>query len=366
MWQDITHREVLKCQAVNTCFVIVYFQFILQIQKYKIEIEPKLRVAFDSDSDYIGRSRLPVETIVEEPQRVVKLYDENTGVWKFVRKDKGPLKSIDAIENMLHRLGLSKNEIRVYVYLARFRERKASEISEVLSLHRTETYRILRDLEKRGLVSSVFEKPLKFIATPFEQAIDTLIEAKKLRIQRLESKKKDLIDIWLSLPQPKVEYERKEVFQILEGEEQIDLKAIEIIQSAEKDIKVFASEDDLSRLYHSGFIDRLERLSKKNFDIKLLTNNSPKSRFFIEKMKLADVKYALSEVKDIPTFILADEEQLLFIIRKSNEKNSEKTVRAKIAALWTNYEAFFKALDALFTELWGAEMRIEPLRKVTG
>ncbi|RLI41978.1 hypothetical protein DRO59_05445 [Candidatus Bathyarchaeota archaeon] len=47
-------------------------------------------------------------------------------------------------------------------------------MSEVLSLHRTEIYRILRDLEKRGLFSSVFEKPLKFIATPFEKALDIL------------------------------------------------------------------------------------------------------------------------------------------------------------------------------------------------
>lgn len=72
-----------------------------------------------------------------------------------------------------------KNEVKVYIYLARTGEHKASEISEALSLHRTETYRILQDLEKRGLVSSVFEKPLKFTAAPFEKALDILIETKK-------------------------------------------------------------------------------------------------------------------------------------------------------------------------------------------
>jgi sugar-specific transcriptional regulator TrmB len=292
-----------------------------------------------------------METIVEDPQRVVKLYDENTGAWKFVRKDKGPLKSIELIENMLQKLGLSKNEIRIYVYLARSRERKASEISEVLSLHRTETYRILRDLEKRGLVSSVFEKPLRFIATPFERAIEALIEAKKLRIQQLERKKKDLIDVWLSLPQPKLVQERKEVFQILEGEEQIDFKANEIIQNAREEINVFASEDDLARLYHSGFVDRLERRTKKDFNVRLLTNNSRKSHFFGEKIKLPNVRYAVSEVENVPTFILADQEQLLLLIRKDDEKAK----RVKIAALWTNYEAFNRALEKLFSELWNAK-----------
>ncbi|MGQ9545297.1 MAG: TrmB family transcriptional regulator [Candidatus Bathycorpusculaceae bacterium] len=120
-----------------------------------------------------------MELSVDKPQNIVKLYDENSGMWRFVKTDKGPPKSLEIIERALYRLGLSKNEIRVYIYLARTSEHKASEISEALSLHRTETYRILRDLEKKGLISSVFEKPLKFIATPFEKALDILIETKK-------------------------------------------------------------------------------------------------------------------------------------------------------------------------------------------
>ncbi|MCL6507784.1 MAG: helix-turn-helix domain-containing protein, partial [Bryobacteraceae bacterium] len=129
------------------------------------------------------------------------------------------------IEKALRGLGLSKNEVKVYVYLSRTGEHKASEISEALSLHRTETYRILRDLEKRGLISSVFEKPLKFIATPFEKALDILIETKRMKLNLLEKKRQNLVNIWLSLPKPEVELERKEGFQILEGEEQISLKA---------------------------------------------------------------------------------------------------------------------------------------------
>jgi len=300
-----------------------------------------------------------VETFAEDSEEVVKLYDEHAGVWKFVRKDRGPLKSIEIIESMFQKLGLSKNEIRVYVYLARSKERKAGEVSEALSLHRTETYRILRDLEKRGLVSSVFEKPLKFIATPFERAIEALIEAKKLRIQRLESRKQRLIDIWLSLPQPQVKFTRKEVFQILEGEEQIDLKANEIIQGTEREIKIFASMEDLGRLYYSGFFDELERLSKKDFDIKLLTTSSSKSRFFIDKIKLVDARVAGSDVEGVPTFILVDQEQLLFMIRKNVDDSGERVKREKIAALWTNYEAFINALEKLFSELWNAEKPLE-------
>jgi sugar-specific transcriptional regulator TrmB len=180
-------------------------------------------------------------------------------------KDKGPLKSLEVIANALQKLGLSKNEIRVYVYLARSGMRKASEISEAISLHRTETYRILRDLEKMGLVSSVFGKPLKFVATPFEKTLDLLIKTKKLRLQLLERKKKDLVNLWVSLPKPEVEFVKREVFQILEGEEQINLKAEEILAKTKREIWVFISDADISRFYHSGFLDKLEKFAKKDF-----------------------------------------------------------------------------------------------------
>jgi len=157
-----------------------------------------------------------MELSIEKPEGIVKLYDEASGVWRVIKADKGPTRSIEIIEKALRGLGLSKNEVKVYIYLARTGEHKASDISEALSLHRTETYRILRDLEKRGLVSSVFEKPLKFIATPFEKALDILIETKKMKLNLLEKKRQDLINVWMSLPKPEVEPERKEVFQILE------------------------------------------------------------------------------------------------------------------------------------------------------
>jgi sugar-specific transcriptional regulator TrmB len=297
---------------------------------------------------------------IEKTEEIVRMYDETTGAWKFVKKDKGPLKDVEIIEHMLLKLGLSRNEVRAYLYLARYGERKASEISEALCLHRTETYRILRDLEKRGMVSSVFEKPLKFIATPFERAIDLLIEAKKLKIKLLERKKKSLVDAWLALPHPNIAPERKEVFQILEGEEQIDLKADEILENAKKELFVFAPEGDLSRFYYSGFLDKLEKSAKKSMGCMLLTNHSSKSRFFIDKTKL-NAKYSDARIEDLPGFIIADKEHLLLSIRKTDDKSNEDSParNGKIAALWTNYGAFIKALGRLFAELWETETPIE-------
>ena len=299
-----------------------------------------------------------VEEKLEHARAPVSLYDEDARVWKLLRRDREPLKSLKIIEDTFLKFGLSRNEIRVYIYLARSGMRKAREISDALSLHRTETYRILRDLEKRGLVSSVLEKPLKFIAIPFEEALDTLIKAKKIRIQLLERKKKDLIEIWFSIPQQKVEPQNKEIFQVLEGEEQMIIKANEILERTIEEIYVLAPDLDLLRLFHSGFTDNLEKVSRKNVKVRLLTNHSPKSRFIAEKMKLTDVKYLFSNVEDLPSFIISDQEQLLFSIKNGNgiQDSGMRRKKEKISFLWTNYDAFIKALKTLFLELWNTKI----------
>jgi len=301
------------------------------------------------------RTLTVMEPPVKKPDTVVRLYDEKARLYKFVMKDKGPLQSLEAIENALAKLGLSKNEIRVYVYLARTGMLKASEISEVISLHRTETYRILRDLEKIGLVSSVFEKPLKFVATPFEKTLNILIESKKLRLQLLERKKNDLISLWVALPKAEVELSRKEVFQILEGEEQINLKAEEILEKSKSEVCMFASDSDIAHFYHSGLLDKLERIEKKDFSVRLLANDSAKSKFFIKELKLNGVRSSAACPEDLSSFIIVDQEQLLFLINKNGEpKDAMEEKKEKLAALWTNYEAFTNALSALFSELWNS------------
>ena len=311
--------------------------------------------SFDLESGPKVRTLTVMEPPVKKPDSVVRLYDEKAQLYKFVMKDKGPLQSLEAIENALAKLGLSKNEIRVYTYLARTGMLKASEISEVISLHRTETYRILRDLEKIGLVSSVFEKPLKFVATPFEKTLDILIDSKRLRLQLLERKKRDLVSLWISLPKAEVELSKKEVFQILEGEEQINRKAEEILEKSKSEVCVFASDSDIAHFYHAGLLDKLERIEKKDFSVRLLANDSPKSKFFIKELKLNGVRSSAACPSDLSSFIIVDQEQLLFLINKNGQPREDiEKKREKLGALWTNYEAFIKALSALFSELWNS------------
>ncbi len=281
---------------------------------------------------------------------LIKVYDEKTDTLRFVKRDKGFNKQLSTIEETLSRYGLLKNEIKVYLYLARVGEKKAGEIAEGISLHRTETYRILRDLEKKGILFSVFEKPLKFTAVPLDKAIDILVDAQKMKIKLLEKEKANLVELWLSVPQLKVEKVKKELFQMLEGEQQVILKANELLEKTEHEFQIFAPSAYLAQFYYSDFTDKLKN-KQKNLDITLLTENSPKSLFFIEEMEWPKNKLGVVDDANLPCFMISDKKELLIAFHEEDTSDSGDKKKFKTAAIWTNYNAFIWTLQMLFAKL---------------
>lgn len=265
-----------------------------------------------------------------------------------ILEDEEASRVFSRIEETLMKLGLSRNEARVYIFLVRKREAKASEISAALLLNRTETYRILMNLQKMGLISTVFEKPLKFIALPLEKSLSLLIETKKLSISALEMEKEKIIESWRSLPKNDVPVPKREIFQVLEGYEHINLKARDMIEDVESEVYICASEDCLGRFYYAGLLDALEENAKRGVRVMFLTKNSPRNIFFMRDLKRSSVRYLQSELDETPFFIIADNEEMLLFLDSIMEENR----LGKPVALYTNCMVLIKALHRLFMTLW--------------
>ncbi len=285
-----------------------------------------------------------------EKQELVKVYDKQNGSWKTVKKDQSYNDQLLTIEETLSRFGLLKNEIKVYLHLARVGDMKAGEIAEAISLHRTETYRILRDLEKRGVVFSIFEKPLKFTAVPLDKAIDLLVDAQKIKIKLLEQEKTSLVELWRSIPQPKATPAKKELFQMLEGEQQVLMKANELLERTEKEFQVFASADYLSQLFYSDFIDKLKSGSDK-VNVTLVTDNSLKSAYFIGQLQWLSESLRIADEQNLPCIMISDNKEVLIAFHEDAANDEDVKKKDKTTAIWTNYSAFVKVLRMLFSKL---------------
>ncbi len=274
---------------------------------------------------------------------------------RYVRTNRFLGERMNVLEKALSRYGLSVNEVKTYLYLAGVSEKGATEISEAVSLHRTETYRVLRDLEKKGLILSVLGKPIKFAAVPPYTAVDQLLETQKIRIKLLEKEKEDFLALWSSIPKGEMDgLGSKEVMQTLEGRPQIISKAKELLEESNRKIQIFAPDSYLTLLYQGDFIDYLKTCSY-DLEIDLGLEDSLKSRIFSEQTGWASQRFCSRSAKKLPCFMISDAKELLMIYRKDVKVQRKGKHVSQIVALWTNCVALVESMRTLFLGLTGCE-----------
>jgi sugar-specific transcriptional regulator TrmB len=79
----------------------------------------------------------------------------------------------------LSRLGLSTSQVKVYLALLELEKATAKTIAKHSKVARQEAYRVLAELQEKGLVEKIIEIPTKFKPIPIEDCIYLLIERKK-------------------------------------------------------------------------------------------------------------------------------------------------------------------------------------------
>ena len=276
--------------------------------------------------------------------------DEETAIFENMNNLKFHLRSLSEFKEFcsaFSRFGLSKNEAKVYVYLAKFGRQKASGVSKFLLGQRTETYRILRGLEEKGLVLRILEKPIRFQAVPVDKALENLIQERKNRIMRLEEEKQKILGSWdVFYVTPKDSEVCDEFIQVLKGRNQILSKVNELIENASNDVIIAASDENLLQMFYSGALDNLTEKSNK-IEVCLITDSSIRSSYIVKKLRLGETKFFCVDFKELPSFIISQNHLLLFLNSDgSYEKNTKR-------ALWTNQKDIINVLKASFITLSG-------------
>ena len=152
------------------------------------------------------------------------------------------------------------------------------------------------------------------------------------------------------MPQPRVTNTEKQLFQMLEGEQQILMKANELLDRTEKEFQMFASKDYLSQLYYSDFFDKLRHQGEK-VNISLISDNSLKSAYFLGQLQWLDEKHKVTDNKSLPCFMISDNNELLITFHEDATNDDEVKKKEKTSAIWTNYNAFVKVFITLFSKL---------------
>lgn len=87
-------------------------------------------------------------------------------------------------------LGFNRLQAEVYVALLSLGQATGKALSQHSKVARQEVYRILKELQEKGLVEKIIVMPTKFKALPIEDCLRTLIERKKKKFLKQRKKQR--------------------------------------------------------------------------------------------------------------------------------------------------------------------------------
>jgi sugar-specific transcriptional regulator TrmB len=236
----------------------------------------------------------------------------------------------------LEKLGLNRNEAKVYFALLRKGQSNAADLVKALGIHRNIIYDNLEKLIEKGLVSYIIEgTKKKFIAEDPHVIIDFLEEKKKIADNKIKSAKNLLPEIVEILSKNK-ENQEASLFRGVKGIKKI---LSEVLTS--KEFWVIgvsnASVEALGDTFWTNF-----NLKRKTNKIKehLLLNYNFKNTVNIMSDKLSQHKILPKELTQVTEFLIFDnsvaitvysEEPIGFLVRDSN---IYKTFKQQFDLLW--------------------------------
>jgi len=240
--------------------------------------------------------------------------------------------TLESILKSLVELGLTQNEAKVYIYLAKSGPKKAIEIAKALRMPRTEIYHLLAKLQSKGLIMLTLQHPIKYVSKPFNETIQILLSSIDEKVKSFRKMQDYLLEQWEELPD--IAYDDSGTntkIQILEGKTSVYAKATEMCKSAKTKLIIVLDEKELLRLYHNDALDSIPT------DTNILTN------LRIHNMLDGFNGIIIKERLECPLFIIKDYEELLLFLEKNNKNEP--------VALWTNCKTLVDSLALLFNKL---------------
>ena len=258
---------------------------------------------------------------------------------------------------------MTRNEARVLVFLAKTGPSKASEAARAVQINRTETYRTIRNLQRRGLVEATLERPVRLQSVPFDRCLSILIDERKAKLRILEQRGETLRRQFATTRVEPVTHE-VERFQVIEGMLRIEQRLQKMCAQAQKSVMTVLSPSEVVRGDTAGLFDMLTHAVKSGLRVRVITAIIPPNLEIVEKLRqTVEIRHLDLKAKPIPRVSIVDDSEALFEISTADETHRTD----EEVALWINSRAFVRNLQAYFDEMWNSstpsEARVEALRR---
>jgi len=250
------------------------------------------------------------------------------------------------LDPFLDKLELSSAEKKVYAFLLRGRNSKASDISRALDISTTNIYPVVNQLVEKGLVEISITRPATFIAIPLDRAYSQLIlnYQKEMddKLSALKKAKEQLEDVLKTQEAQDTSFE-KDKFQIIKGFNNSASRMLSTLSRVEREVQLAMRMEKTLLLEKTGFFDALKDVqAKKGFQARLFLDRNLKN--LIGNLgKNVQAKWVKTEA--IAHEVLIVDDEVFYSLKDSRDPED-------ILFLWTNFTKFRLMCGRVFQDLW--------------
>ncbi|HET6405568.1 MAG TPA: helix-turn-helix domain-containing protein [Candidatus Thermoplasmatota archaeon] len=248
-------------------------------------------------------------------------------------------------------IGLESREARLYVDLLLRGASRASDAAARTKLKRTETYRALEALMKRGFVTARLTRPVEYEASPPDAVFADLLARHEQQRSEMEALKARVCEVAYRARQKSDDDEARHGYRIIQGRRAIFSAAESVYRGARERLSVAtaylspASAIASNRAYHA-----LVRRAADGLAIDLLVRETPNfDRAFAPLLQQRNVRVRFADLPQGVRFLVADDREVIVWLVSDPAQGID--ARDDIA-MWTNAADFVRAQRAFFDALW--------------
>lgn len=259
--------------------------------------------------------------------------------------------------DILRDFGMTTNQAKVYLAIARRSLAPVSYISNESKVRREDVYRIIPKLEKLGLVEKILGTPNKIKALPMEEAFSRLVKREQERINqktlKLKAQREKLLK-HLKVKWSRQPPEQRGNFALVLQRDQVINKAAVLIREAQKEISILTSPELLFRLLPDN-TPLLRSALRKGVKLRMIIDMPdtvetlvdvlyPRLQEFKSEIGSFDVRFS-DQISG--HYIIGDHKQVM--IAASTDLSTSINPH-----LWTDDENLVGILQTTFEETWNS------------
>jgi len=269
------------------------------------------------------------------------------------------LLSLDKNAEVLSSFGLTHNQAKVYIAIAKLDIATVSQVSKASKVRREDVYRILPKLKKMGLVEKILGKPTKIRATPIEEALSILIKHEKdianKKVSVLMAKKDEFLKHFKAYKVKPISEEAH--FALISQREGIMNRSLTMVKKAEREIDMITSRDEFIHIF-TNYAESLKKAVRKGVKVRVILDvfeHEDSILRILEEYKSSGASFDL-KYRDQPSghYIIVDYKEAVVA-------TSIEVPMGENPCLWTDDDNLVGLMQKNFESVWHTSVDVKTI-----